>query len=78
MYAVIVFGVFIYHFVGTFKGGGYAGSNIFYLSWGAVIGAASQGFYEYMQLSEYYSAGDSEVSDGMIMEWHQEQDEIIL
>jgi O-antigen ligase len=62
MYAAIVFGVFIYHFIGTFKGGGYAGSNIFYLSWGAVISATILGSCEYMQLPEYYGANDNTMS----------------
>jgi O-antigen ligase len=78
MYAVIIFGVFIYHFVASFKTGSYAGSNIFYLSLGATISMTTLGSYEYMRLLEYRGEDDNKVSDNVIMEQGQEQEEIVL
>jgi len=78
MYAVIVLGVFVYHFIQSFKGGSYAGSNIFYLSWGAVIGAATLGSYDYMGLPEYYDADNNEVASSTLTGRDQEEEEITL
>jgi O-antigen ligase len=78
MYAVIIFAVFIYHFVASFKTGSYAGSNIFYLSLGATISMTTLGSYEYMRLLEYRGADDNEVSDGVIVERGQEQEETVF
>ncbi len=78
MYAVIIFGVFIYHFFASFKTGSYAGSNIFYLSLGAVISMATLGSYEYMQLLEYSGEDDNEAPGSAITWPDEEQGEIVL
>jgi O-antigen ligase len=77
MYAVIISGVFIYHF-GSFKMGSYAGSNIFYLSWGATMGMASLGSREYMRLLEYHGEDDNEAPDSAIIGQDQEQEEKVF
>lgn len=53
-YAVIIFSGFLYHFIMSFKGGGYAGSNMFYFFWGASIGVWQLAFSEPHRLYEEY------------------------
>jgi O-antigen ligase len=72
MYAMIIFGGFIYHFISSFKTGSYAGSHLFYLFWGAAISMAKLGFYERMQLQEYYGQDENEMLDSEITGRDQE------
>lgn len=52
MISVIIFAGFVYQFILTFKTGSYAGSNMFYFLWGAVIGIGNLGRSEYWRIYE--------------------------